>query len=131
MKANHYLLRMRRVVFWASVVLLLFFGVSGLQSFLGDWGLAGTFGQKLCGVGQATFGTCGLLAGVGAILKRSWAGPVALAFAVSGGMTAGLASVAWGDSNLATGIASGGLGFLIGILLYWGIADRAIHAEAD
>jgi len=118
-------------VFWASVVLLLFFGVSGLQSFFGDWGHSGTLGQKLCGVGQATFGTCGLLAGAGAILKRSWAGPVALAFAVSGGITAGLAPVAWGDSNLATGIASGGLGFLIGILLYWGVADRATPSEAD
>jgi len=122
---------MRRVVFWASVGFLLFFGLSGLQSFLGDWGLATTFGQKLCGVGQATFGTCGLLAGVGAILKRGWAGPIALIFALSGGITAGLASVVWGGSNLGTGAASGGLGFLIGILLYWGIGGRAIPATAD
>ena len=112
---------MRRVVFWVSVVFLLFLGVSGLQSFFSDWGLASTLGQKLCGIGQATFGSCGLLAGVGAILKRRWAGPAALAFAVSGGITAGLASVVWGETSLATGAASGALGFLIGLLLYWGI----------
>ena len=111
---------MRRVGFWVSVVFLLFFGVSGLQSFFSDWGLASTLGQKLCGIGQATFGTCGLLAGVGAILKRRWARPAALAFVVSVGITAGLASVVWGETNLATGVASGAFGFLIGILLYWG-----------
>jgi len=115
---------MRTVAFWVSVVFLLFLGASGLQSFFGDWGLVSTLGQRLCSIGQVTYGSCGLLAGVGAILKRRWAGPAALAFAVSGGMTAGLASVAWGETNLATGIASGALGFLVGILLYWGIGGR-------
>ena len=112
---------MRIVAFWVSVVFLLFLGISGLQSFFGDWGLASNLGQRLCGVGQASFGTCGLLAGVGAIYKRKWAGPAAIAFAVSGGITTGLASVAWADANLVTGIASGALGFLLGIVLFWGI----------
>jgi hypothetical protein len=124
LKLNHYLARMRTVAFWVSVAFLLFFGVSGLQSFFNDWGLASSLGQKFCGIGQATFGTCGLLAGVGAILKRRWAGSAALAFAVAGGITAALASVAWGETNLATGVASGAFGFLIGLLLYWGIDGR-------
>ena len=115
---------MRTVAFWVSAVFLLFLGGSGLQSFFNDWELAGTLGQKATGMGQVLFGVCGLLAGVGAILKRTWAGPLTLAFAVLAGVTAGLASVAWGGSNLATGIASGGLGFLIGMLLYWGILGR-------
>ena len=59
---------MRIVAFWASAVFLLFLGVSGLQGFFEDWGLANTLGQRLCGVGQVIFGICGLLAGVGAIL---------------------------------------------------------------
>ncbi len=103
-------------------------GASGIQTFLGDWELISTLGQRLCGIGQATYGTCALVAGVGAILKRRWTRPAARAFVVSVGITAGLASVAWGETNLATGIASGALGFLIGILLYWGIDfERAGH----
>ena len=115
---------MRTVVFWVSVAFLLFLGLSGLQSFIGDWGFASTLAQKICGVGQVAFGVCGVLAGVGAIFHRRWAGPVALAFAIFGGLTAGLASVAWGEESPATGLASGALGFLIGILLYWGIGGR-------
>ena len=122
---------MRIVAFWASVVFLLFLGVSGLQGFFEDWGLANTLGQRLCGVGQVIFGTCGLLAGVGAILKRKWAGAAAVAFAVSGGITAGLASMAWGGSNLVTGIASGALGFLLGIVLFWGIGGRVPPPEPE
>jgi hypothetical protein len=115
---------MRIVAFWISVVLLFLLGLSGLQSFLGDWSLATTLGQRISTVGQGVFGACGVLAGTGAVLKRKWGEVAALAFAVSAGITAGLASMAWGGSGLGAGFASGCLGFLIGILLYWGISPR-------
>ena len=75
-------------------------GLSGLQSFLGDWSLATTLGQRISTVGQGVFGACGVLAGTGAVLKRKWGEVAALAFAVSAGITAGLASMAWGGSGL-------------------------------
>lgn len=109
---------------WASVVALLFLGMSGLQSFFGDWGIATGLGQRLCGIGEALYGASGLLAALGALLRRRWALWVCLAFSVSLGITAGLAAVAWGEANLITGIASGGLGFLIGMVLRWGITHR-------
>jgi hypothetical protein len=114
---------MRKFVFWASIAFLLFLGLSGIQSCLSDWSLVTTPAQRACTIGQAVFGTFGLLAGIGAVIKRRWAGPAALVFAVSGGLTAGLATVAWGGAGLGTGVASGGLGLLLGTLLYLGISD--------
>jgi hypothetical protein len=107
------------------VVFLIFLGLSGVQGAVGDWGLSSTVGQRLSAVGQGIFGVCGLVAGIGSILKKRWAGAFAAAFAVSAGITAGLASVVWGGSNLATGFASGALGLLIGFLLYRGVGLRA------
>lgn len=122
---------MRRIVFWVSVVFLLFLGLSGIQSCLSDWELAANLGQRACTIGQAAFGLFGISAGVGAILKRQWAGPAALAFAVSAGLTAGLASVVWGESGFGTGVASGGLGMLLGILLYLGITYRGASTDSS
>jgi len=112
---------MKKMGFWVSVVFLLFLGASGCQSFFGDWSDVQTLGQRVCNIGQAVFGVFGLVAGTGAILKRRWAGPAALGFAVSAGITAGLAPVVWGGTNVATGIGSGALGLLIGLVLYFGI----------
>jgi hypothetical protein len=112
---------MKKMGFWVSVVFLLFLGASGCQSFFGDWGDVETLGQRICNIGQGVFGVFGLLAGIGAILKHRWAGSAALGFAVSGGITAGLASVAWGGSSVATGVGSGALGLLLGLVLYLGI----------
>jgi hypothetical protein len=112
---------MRRFFFWASVAFLIFLGLSGIQSSISDWPVAGNFGQRLCSVGQAVFGLSGLLAGLGAMFKRPWAAPVTLVFAISGGLTAGLATVVWGGSGLGGGIGSGALGILLGMLLYLGV----------
>ena len=112
---------MRKLGFWVSVAFLLFLGASGCQNFFGDWGDVETLGQRACNIGQAVFGLSGLLAGVGAILKRPWAQPAALAFAVSAGITSGLASVVWGGTNVATGFGSGALGLLLGLVLYLGL----------
>ena len=122
---------MRRIVFWASVAFLLFLGLSGIQSCFSDWNLVTTVGQRACTIGQATFGVFGILAGGGAIFKRRWAGPAALAFAVSGGVTAGLASIVWGESGLGAGLASGALGLLLGVLLYLGITYRGASADGS
>lgn len=115
---------MRRIIFPLSVGFLLFLGVSGVQGAWTDWALAETIGQGSCTVVKGLFGLLGVLAGSGALLRRDWAGSVALASAVAGGVTAGLSTVAWGGENLPTGLASGALGFLLGVLLYWGISMK-------
>ena len=112
---------MRKVGFWISAFLLLFLGLSGVQGSVGDWGDAETLGQRVCTIGQGVFGILGLVAGTGAVLKRRWAGTVALAFAGAAAVTSGLASVAWGGSGIGVGIASGALGLLLGLLLYLGV----------
>ena len=117
------IIRSGPIRFWGALFLL-FFGVAELQSIAGDWVLTMTPGQKLCGIGQVILGFSGVLAGVGAILRRQWAVWVGQTFVVSAGITAGMASVAWGETNLITGIASGGLGLIVGILPYWGITER-------
>lgn len=115
---------MRIVAFWVAVAFLLFLGLGGLQSAFSNWTAAETLGQRLCTVGEGAFGAFGLLAGGGAIGEWRWAGAAALAFAVSGGITAGLASVFWGGTGILTGLASAALGFLLGILFYWGVGAR-------
>ncbi|MGD2122808.1 MAG: hypothetical protein PVJ76_13730 [Gemmatimonadota bacterium] len=113
---------MRSFFFWGSAALLLFLGLSGVQSFFSDWPLASNPGQRLCTVGQGVFGISGLLAGLGSTFKKRWAAPFALVFAVSAGGTAGLATVVWAGSGLGAGIGSGALGLLLGILLYLGVS---------
>ena len=112
---------MRTFGYWVSVALLLYMGLSGLQGFFTDWPLVENLGQRLVGVAQVTFGLAGLAAAVGALLKKPWTGMVALVFSFGTGAAAGLAPVFWGDAGPLTGVASGGLGFLIGYLLYLGV----------
>ena len=114
---------MRRVFFWASVALLLFVGLSGLQGSIADWSLASDSGQRLSAVGQLIFGVSGLAAGLGGILGKPWTAPAALVFAVSAGATAGLATVVWGGGGVGEGIGSGGLGLFLGMLLYLGVTS--------
>jgi hypothetical protein len=122
---------MKKVGFWVSVVLLLFLGLSGIQSFFGDWGDVETLGQRACNVGQAAFGVSGLLAGLGAIFRKSWAGPVALGFAVSAGLTAGIAPVVWGGSEIAVGFGSGAVGLLLGLLFFLGVREPGATPAAE
>jgi hypothetical protein len=121
---------MRRVFFWTSAAFLIFLGLSGIQSWISDWPVAATPGQRLCTVGQALFGVSGLLAGFGAVLKRPWAAPFAMVFAVSAGATAGLASVVWGGSGVGVGIGSGALGLLLGTVLYLGVTGPGLGSDS-
>jgi hypothetical protein len=73
-------------------------------------------------MGQAVFGLSGVVAGLGAIFKWRWAPLFALIFAIAAGITAGLASIGWGESGMGGAIASGGLGLLLGMLLYLGVS---------
>jgi len=120
---------MRTVLYWVSVALLLYVGLAGLQGFFDDLDGVENLGQRLANVSQLLYGSAGLGAATGAILKRSWTGKVALVFAFGAGSTAGLASVFWGESGIPTGLASGGLGFLIGYLLYLGVRRAGAEDE--
>jgi hypothetical protein len=112
---------MRNLGFWVSVVLLLLLGVAGLEGFLNDFDEVEALGQRIHTVAQLSFGITGLAAGIGAILKKSWAGAVALVFAFAAALAAGLAPVVWGDAGIGSGIASAAVAFFLGFLLYLGV----------
>ena len=112
---------MRTLALVVSVALLLFFGVSGIQSFLGDWGLAETVSQRLANLGQLVFAVAGLTAGTGAILKRGWTGKATLVFAGAVAFTAWAGPVAWGEAGIFRSLLDGVLGFLVGCVLYLGV----------
>ena len=123
---NTYLPLMRTVGFVASVALLLFLGGSSIQSFLGDLSLPETLWQRIANLGQLLCAVAGLSAGVGALLKRRWAGRVALVFAGAVSFTAWIGSVAWEDAGIFRSLLDAGLGFLLGYVLYLGVrGDRA------
>lgn len=104
-----------------SVALLLFLGVSGIQSFLGDWGLVETLMQRASNLGQLAFAMAGLGAGAGALLKRPWTGKAALFFAGAVAFTAWAGPVAWGEAGPLRSLLDAGLGFLLGFVLYLGV----------
>ena len=104
-----------------SVALLLFLGVSGIQSFLGDWGLVENLMQRASNLGQLVFAMAGLGAGAGALLKRPWTGKAALVFAGAVAFTAWAGPVAWGEAGPFRSLLDAGLGFLLGFVLYLGV----------
>ena len=112
---------MRTIGFVLSVGFLLFIGGSGIQGFLADWALVETPMQRAANVGQLAMAVTGLGAGLGAILKRAWTPKVARGFVGAVTFTAGVAVMAWGGEGALTGLFSGGLGFLIGYVLYLGV----------
>lgn len=123
---------MRTFGFWLSVVLLLLLGVAGLQGFLNDFDEVETLGQRIHTLAQISFAFTGVAAGVGAIMRKRWAGTVALLFAFAVAVAAGLAPVVWGDAGTASGVASAGVAFLIGFVLHLGVAGgRAGGRERD
>jgi len=112
---------MRTVGFVVSVAVLLFLGGSSVQSFLKDWALVETLGQRFANLGQLLAAVTGLSAGIGAILRRPWTRNVALAFAAAVAFTAWAGPVAWGESGIFRGLLDAGLGFLLGYVLYLGV----------
>jgi len=122
---------MRNLGFWLSVVFLLLLGVAGLEGFLNDFDQVETLGQRIHTLAQVSFGIAGVAAAIGAILRERWARTVALVFAFSVALTAGLAPVVWGDAGTASGIASAGLAFLIGMVLYLGVAGGREKTEPE
>jgi hypothetical protein len=133
MQDNPYDHPVRTVGFLISAVLLLFFGGSGLQSFLKDWVLVETSWQRVANIGQLLLAVTGLCAGIGAVAKRPWTGKAALAFAGAVAFTAWAKPVAWAESGVVQGLLDAGLGFLLAYLLYLGVrgAGRAGKVEGS
>jgi hypothetical protein len=112
---------MRTIAFIAPTALLLFLGVSSVQSFLKDWSLVETAGQRVANLGQLLAAAAGIGAGVGAALKRSWTGVSALVFAATLAFATWAGPVAWGESGMLRSLPDAGLAFLLGYVLYLGV----------
>ena len=112
---------MRTIGFVVSAALLLFLGCSSVQSFLVDWALVETAGQRAADLAELLAAATGIGAGVGAVLKRPWTGRSALVFAATLAFTAWAGPVARGESGILGSLPNAGLAFLLGYVLYLGV----------
>lgn len=104
--------------------LLIVLGLGGFQGLWNNLGNAETAFQRTVFAGQALLGVAGVVAGLGGLLKKPWAGATALCFAAGMAYVAGAGPVAWGEVAWPRGIVDAGIGFLIGLVLYLGVRTR-------
>jgi hypothetical protein len=121
---------MRTLGFVVSAALLLFLGCSSVQSFLVDWALVETAGQRVADLAELLAAATGIGAGVGAVLKRPWTGRSALVFAATLAFTAWAGPLARGESGIFRSLPDAGLAFLLGYVLYLGVRSAG-KAEPD
>jgi len=115
----------------AASVLLILLGAGGLQGLWNNLGTSETLFQQSINVAQFLLGVAGIAAGVGALLRRSWAGPAALVFALGMAYAAGAGPVAWGEVGWPRGMLEGGIIFLVAFVLFLGVrgAGRGDSAQ--
>ncbi len=104
---------MRRVGFFLVAAFLLFTGVIGIRSAVGDWGEADTLGRIVCTVFITLGGCLGVGAGVGVLARKPWVRILILAWAVSWPVSVILACIFWTWPGLGPFL----LGFSVAIVL--------------
>jgi len=95
-------------------------GMNGIDS-IGD---DGTVLQRSVGIASLIYSACGLLAGVGVLMKRAWSFPVAILWALVTTYTGSVASIAWaerGQPIFASFITALILCVVICGLVVWGV----------
>ena len=111
-----------RVLFALAILLLLALAYTGIAGGIDQFDQSShseyTVGQIVQTVLQLVFGVLSLACIAVWFWARRWSRAVLVAWAVSLGLAAGLASVAWGRTSIAVGIASG----VAALLIAWGVA---------
>jgi hypothetical protein len=120
---------LRKTWRFLAAALLIFFGAGGLQGLWNNLGNAETLFQQSVFVGLLLLGFAGLAAGLGGLMRKAWAGPAALLFALGMAYAAGVGPVAWGEVGWSRGALHMGIGFLIGIVLYSGVRSCSASPE--
>ncbi len=114
----------RRIWRILAATLLIALGVGGFQGLWNNLGTADTVFQYSVFGGQVLLGLAGIVAGLGGLLGKPWAGAAALFFAAGMAYAAGAGPVAWGEVAWPRGLADAGIGFLIGFILFLGVRAR-------
>ena len=87
----------RNIIMALSVVFILVMsalgGLNGIDGLTDD----GTLLQRSVPIASVIYAVCGLLAGVGVLLKRAWSFPMAILWALATTYTGSVASIAWAE----------------------------------
>jgi hypothetical protein len=111
-----------------DVAVLLILLTTGILGFVDAWESAGYASGSLQGlavVTQSLYALLGLVSFFVVLLKVRWAVWVLAPWAVAASSTAGLASVVWGGTGLASGLAAAGGAVLFTGLIVWA-GSRAV-----
>ena len=114
-------LSIRRIVPWIlAAVLLVIMGALGAQNGIAAWsdGDAETILQHSVTIFSLIYGSLGLVAGVGVLLRRRWGYLLSIAWGIASTYTGGLASHAYGGTTpsvtaIATLLSAAIAGFVI------------------
>jgi len=110
---------LRRILLVVVLLLLLAFAALGLKGGFDDLPLSETAGQTVQSVMQLAYGVFALLCAVTTFRARRWARLSRMAWIVSCALAAGLASVVWGETTLATGFLAGAGGAAMAFAVTW------------
>lgn len=111
-------------------ILLVLLGAGGLQGLWNNLGTAETLFQQSINAAQFILGVSGIAAGLGALLRKSWAGPAALVFALGMAYAAGAGPVAWGEVGWPRGMLEASIVFLVAFVLFLGVRKAGDNEEA-
>ena len=117
----------RRALLLLVGVILLWLAWTGLSQGFSQLPESRTTGQIVQSLTQLAFGLFALLSVVTVFWFRRWNIHMLAAWTVSVTLAAGLASVVWGGTSLAIGVASGTGALLVGLGIAWllRVATRA------
>lgn len=115
-----------------ALLLLLGLAWTGLSGGVNQLPHSDTTGEKAQTLAQFAYGLFALLSVVTAFLGRPWALLARGCFIVSLALAAGLASIVWGGTSLATGLLSGAAASVTALIIVWFLhaGTRAAHPPA-
>jgi len=79
----------------------------------------GTALQRSVPIASVIYAACGIIAGVGVLLKRAWSFPLAILWAIAAAYTGSVASVAWAETGQPVLMAFAGA--LVGCIVICGL----------
>ncbi|MEO8622352.1 MAG: hypothetical protein ABI625_14875 [bacterium] len=120
----------RRMLLAIAVLLLLGLTWTGLTGGVHQWPVSQSPGQRAQTVTQLAYGLFAILSVVTTFAFQRWAPVMIAGFAISAALAAGLASIVWGETSVATGLVSGGAALLLALGIAWLLRVGARDARA-
>jgi hypothetical protein len=102
-----------------ALVLLLALAWTGISGGFNQLSESHTTGEMAQTITQFAYGLSALLSVVTAFRGRRWAPAIHACWVVSVSLSAGLASVVWGGTPVATGVLSAGAAMLVALAITW------------